>query len=78
MQAREKLLEAERLRPGSGAYNLACVAALLGDATEAARWLELLESMGQRPSVEKMAAEKDFARVRDQPEFASFLESLAR
>jgi len=76
-RAREKLLEAERLRPGIGAYNLACVASLEGDAAEAARWLRALESIGQRQSVARIAAEKAFDRVRNHPEFASFLQSLA-
>jgi tetratricopeptide (TPR) repeat protein len=76
-QAREKLLKAEEIRPGSGAYNLARIDALEGNTKEAIHWLQVAESTGTRLSRAKIAAEKGFDRVRDQPEFVSFMESLA-
>jgi cytochrome c-type biogenesis protein CcmH/NrfG len=76
-QARQKLLEAERIRSGSGAYNLACVEAIQGNTREAVRWLQACESAGARLSRAMIAAEKDFDRIRNQPEFVSFMESLA-
>ena len=75
-QARQKLLEAERVRGGSGAYNLACVEAIEGNTREAVHWLQASKSSGERISRAKIAAEKDFDRVRNQPEFVSLLESL--
>jgi cytochrome c-type biogenesis protein CcmH/NrfG len=75
-QARQKLLEAERMRAGSGAYNLACVEAIQGNTPEAIRWLQVGESAGKRLSRAMIAAEKDFDRIRNQPEFVSLVESL--
>ena len=76
-QARQKLLEAERMRAGSSAYNLACVEAIEGNTREAIRWLQICEASGERLSGTRIAAEKDFDRIRNQPEFVSFMESLA-
>jgi Tfp pilus assembly protein PilF len=76
-QARQKLLETERMRTGSGALNLACVEAIQGNTREAIRWLQVGESAGQRLSRAKIAADKDFDHIRNQPEFVSFVESLA-
>jgi len=75
-QARQKLLESERMHAGSGAYNLACVEAMEGNTNEAVRWLQVFKSAGGRLSRAKIAAEKDFDRVRNQPDFVSLLESL--
>ena len=75
-QARQKCLDAERLRVGSGAYNLACVEARLGNTTEAIRWLQAHQSAGVRNPKAQIAAEKDFDRIRNEPEFVTFLESL--
>src|ERR1019366_778788 len=76
-QARQMLLEAERMRAGSGAYNLACVEAIQGNTREAIRWLQVFESAGARLSRAKIAADKDFDLIRNQPEFVSLVESLA-
>ncbi len=75
-QAREKLLEAERMRAGGGAYNLACVEAIEGNTREAVRWLQVFESSGKGLSRATIAADKNFDRVRNQPEFVSLVESL--
>jgi tetratricopeptide (TPR) repeat protein len=75
-QSRQKLLEAEQLRAGSGAYNLACLEAIQGNTREAVRWIQVCESAGARLSRAKIATEKDFDRVRNQPEFLSLVESL--
>jgi tetratricopeptide (TPR) repeat protein len=75
-QARQKLLEAEQMRAGSGAYNLACVEAIQGNTIEAVRWLQLFESTGARLSRAKIAADKDFDRIRNDPEFVLLVESL--
>jgi cytochrome c-type biogenesis protein CcmH/NrfG len=75
-QARRKLFEAERMHDGSGAYNLACVEAMEGNTREAVRWLQVFRSSGERLSRARLAADKDFDRVRNQPEFVSLVESL--
>ncbi|MDP3000885.1 MAG: AAA family ATPase [Bryobacterales bacterium] len=75
-EAREKLLEAERIRAGAGAFNLACIEALQGNPSEAVRWLNIGHSSGERLSRARIAAEKDFDGVRDEPEFVNFVESL--
>jgi tetratricopeptide (TPR) repeat protein len=75
-QARQKLLEVQRVRPGSGAYDLACVEAIQGNAPEAIRWLQVGESAGERLSRAKIAADKDFDRIRNDPEFVLLVESL--
>ena len=76
-QARQKLLEAERMRAGSGALNLACIEAIAGNTGEAIRWLHACSSAGVRLSRAMIAAEKDFDRIRNQPEFKSLVESLS-
>jgi hypothetical protein len=74
--AREKLLEAERIRVGAGAYNLACVEAVAGNTMEAVRWLGVRLSSGERLTRAMVTAESDFDGIRNQPEFVSFVESL--
>jgi cytochrome c-type biogenesis protein CcmH/NrfG len=76
-QAREKAIKAEGVRAGSGAYNLARIDAIEGNMKEAVRWLQVAESTGTQLSRARIAAERDFDRVRDQPEFVSLMESLA-
>jgi hypothetical protein len=73
-EARQKLLEAERMGAGSGAYHLACVEAIEGNTREAVRWLQVFKSTEAPLSKARIAAEKDFDRVRNQPEFVSLLE----
>ena len=70
------LLAAEAISRGSGAYNLACLEAKLGNVAEAVRWLQLSVSAGEHLSKSKAAAEKDFDRIRQQPEFIAYFESL--
>ena len=38
--------------------------------------MQVCESVGERLSRAKIAAEKDFDHIRNQPEFVSFVESL--
>ena len=69
--------EAERIRAGSGALNLACVEAIEGNTIEAIQWLRASKSAGVRLSRAMIAAEKDFDRIRNDPGFVSLVESLA-
>jgi MinD-like ATPase involved in chromosome partitioning or flagellar assembly len=72
-QAIRKLAE----HNASLAYNLACAQAIMGNTREAIRCLQECESVGERLSRAKIAADKDFDRIRNQPEFVSLVESLA-
>lgn len=47
-QAKEKFLEAERLNPGIGTYNIACVCALLKQEEECKQWLTRFATSSSR------------------------------
>ena len=74
-QAREKLLEAERLRPGIAAPNLAYLEAIEGNTSEVIRWLQIGKTAGERIS-RAMIAGEDFDRIRNDPEFVLLMQSL--
>jgi hypothetical protein len=76
-QAEEKLLAAEQLATGAGAYDLACVAALRGQPVECRQWLERSQAAGRLPSRQHLASDDDLEAVRDEPWFAELL-SAAR
>jgi len=48
-EAREKAWEAETIKPGQGAYNLACAEALPGNEATALEWLE--KALGQKKAM---------------------------
>lgn len=75
-QAREKLLQAEQLRPSSGAYNLACVAALSSEVVPAIQWLRTAAEHGSGPTQAMVAADTDFDPIRRDPEFQAFVRTL--
>jgi MinD-like ATPase involved in chromosome partitioning or flagellar assembly/Flp pilus assembly protein TadD len=60
----------------SRAYNLACAQAIMGNTREAIRCLQECESAGARLSRAKIAADKRFDRIRNDPEFVLLMESL--
>ena len=64
---------AERLSPGAGAYNLACIAALRDDPEECERWLRAALRHGTLPGEAHLLADADLASVRDAPWFRAFL-----
>jgi hypothetical protein len=75
-QAERVLLQAERAKAGSGAYNLACVYGLRRDPAECAAWLRQALVTGKL-NVEHMAKDADLDLVRDTPEFQAFLGELS-
>ncbi len=76
-QAEGKLLQAETLRAGSAAYNLACLYGLRGDAGSAAGWLRKAKAANIRcPDCESIAKEIDFDAVRNAPEFVQALADI--
>jgi TPR repeat protein len=71
--AREKCLAANRLERGTGAYNLACIAALHRDGAECRRWLEESRAQGRLPSAEHLTKDPDLDPVRAEAWFKVFL-----
>jgi hypothetical protein len=76
-QAEEKLLDAESLVTGSGAYDLACVAALRGRREACRQWLERSKAAGRLPSRQYLVGDDDRRCVRDERWLAELL-STAR
>ena len=72
-QAAQKLIEAEKVRPGTGAYNLACVYALLGRAEPAEHWLRQSYAHKSLPTRSHLEADTDLDPVRHLPWFAEIL-----
>jgi len=64
-QAKEKCLKTESIKPGEGAYNLACVHALLGEEKECQKWLKTGEKAGTLVTREHAMADADLKSVRD-------------
>jgi cytochrome c-type biogenesis protein CcmH/NrfG len=75
-EAREKFLEAERIRTGAGAHNLASLEALEGNTSEAVRWLRVSAASGERLTRTRIAANANFDAIRNEPDFATFVRSL--
>ena len=74
--AREKLLAAERIRPGSGAYNLACFEAGESNVAEAIKWLKQDAETDRQSTKKQLTEDTDFDPIRNAPAFAEFLRSL--
>ena len=72
-RAREKLMLAEGIRPGTGAYDLACTEALLGDPDSCRRWLTVACDAGTLPSREHLLDDPDLTSVRELAWFADFV-----
>jgi hypothetical protein len=52
------------IKPGSGSYNLACIASLANAEDEARKWLELAKEKGVIPSIAKLTKDTDLDNVR--------------
>ena len=74
-EAEKRLLQAEEIATGSGAYNLACVAAFRGDVNACRKWLETTIKHDSLPSRAHLESDSDLNSVRDE---AWFQEILAR
>lgn len=72
----EKLQQAEELSAGSGAYNLACVAALRGEEEECHEWLEKSRDAATLESLEHINNDTDLDGVRDSDWFKEFIAGL--
>ncbi|MCH8156616.1 MAG: hypothetical protein IID18_02505, partial [Nitrospinae bacterium] len=63
--AKKKFLAAEEFMPGSGAYNLARLMALLGNESGCREWLEKCTELDALPSNEILLGEADFTLVQN-------------
>jgi hypothetical protein len=70
------LFRAEEIRPGSGAYNLACLYALQNREEECRGWLEKSYQHGTLPSREYLEKDTDLDNVREKEWFQKFLDRL--
>jgi len=75
-RAEARFLAAEGQRPGSAAYNMACVEARLGDEAACLRWLEKAQRHGLLPDRKHIETDPDLEAVRGAVWFEPFLESL--
>lgn len=67
-EGRQKCLEAERIKPGGGAYNLACGEALSGNHDAALEWLEKAIRADRSDAV-SARTDKDMESLWDHPRF---------
>lgn len=74
--ARDRLISAEKHKPGSASFNLACLAALLGDEAESIRWLKSEMEHNGGVSRKQIAADSDFDPIRELPDFKKYLATL--
>jgi len=72
-EANLKFRQAETLRPGSEAYNLACLAALKSQESECRQWLEVSAQLGCLPSKSRILNDTDLAAYRDTSWFHELL-----
>lgn len=70
--AEEKLRHAETIKPGAGAYNLACVHALRQQPDQAVSWLRICQQHGALPPEAHICNDPDFDPIRHSPEFRSW------
>ena len=75
-KAEQKLLKANSISAGAGAYNLACVYTLQGKAAECEKWLQHSLEHGILPSREHLEEDTDLDSVRDKKWFKEFLAGL--
>ena len=70
-EAEEKLLSAEKIKQGSGAYSLAYVRCLLGDEEGCKKWLKIVEEEGELPTIDHAMNDDDydFGTVKDKAWF---------
>jgi cytochrome c-type biogenesis protein CcmH/NrfG len=71
--AGEKYAEADTILLGSSSYNRACLAALRGNAQQAAHLLRAAKADVDCPDCEHIAADSDFDAVRSDPAFQAAL-----
>ena len=76
-QAEDLLKKLEDIRPGEGAYNLACIAALRGQEKKCQGWLKISKKFGKLPDADHILKDKDLNTVREKEWFKKMLYTLA-
>ncbi|MBA7597835.1 MAG: hypothetical protein GH143_02410 [Calditrichaeota bacterium] len=71
--AKEKSLQAEDIVTGIGAYNLACISALLGNEKECRSWLVKSREQDKLPNIDHLNSDEDLDSVRGKKWFKDFL-----
>ena len=75
-EAEQMLIEARSHHALAGAYNLACLAAVRGEAEEAAKWLRTAKEEGDLLECEEIRADRAFDTIRNRPEFVQALKDV--
>ncbi|RKH29824.1 hypothetical protein D7X12_39410 [Corallococcus sicarius] len=73
--ARQKLEKAEGIKPGSAAYELACIAARTGHEQDCRAWLHRAREHGALPEVERLRSDARLGAVRKQQWFTALLQN---
>jgi tetratricopeptide (TPR) repeat protein len=76
-EAKEKCLKAESIKTGSGAYNLACAHASLGEEKDCQKWLKTAEQAGTLPTRQKAMSDPDLKSMRNKKWFKQLRWSAA-
>jgi hypothetical protein len=76
--AKDGLIRAERLRPGSGAWLLACISASSGNGDLCRKWLERALKYGTLPGPAELAQSAYLEGVRGQKWFKILLRDVSR
>ena len=74
-EAEDKFLLAEKLKPGKGAYNLACIESLRNNSEACRKWLEKSRDGGALPEETHMESDSDLEFVRNEPWFLEFMKT---
>jgi hypothetical protein len=75
-RAREQAERAEAIAAGSGAYNLACIAAECSDREAVCRWLTRSADYGQISPLAHVLRDESFQRLREDPRFQEMLTGI--
>ena len=77
-RAKEKMLQAEETKKGSGAYNIACISALLNDDVACRKWLKLAYEFKSLPKLEHLKGDFDLDSVRDTNWFKEIVANMMK
>jgi len=75
-KAKEKMLQADEIKKGSGAYNLACISALLNDEAACREWLNIAYELKLLPELEHLNSDFDLDSVRDNNWFKEIIANV--
>ncbi|BAW79961.1 hypothetical conserved protein [Candidatus Nitrosoglobus terrae] len=77
-EAWEKINAAEALKPGVGAYNLACIYSLQGDLRQSKMYIEQARAADNLPPVAYLKMDRDLDNIRDEEWFKHIIQSLIK